>query len=182
MNNLNELYTHMIKNCSKEKKSLYIYKLVRKLVLVVNALWSSRCAWNSLFGTRIIMMELDVKINFTSSYMVEEMFFKKTIACALIENKSTTCLKEKKTLSTTKFWFVSLTLNNSYFSFTKPCTWTTIVTTHAMTCWTQQDTNFVMLSQYINIRWTGKAGISKTSLFAQEKIFVLFHYPNSLIF
>ncbi len=34
MNNLNELYTHMIKNCSKEKKSLYTYKLVRKLVLV----------------------------------------------------------------------------------------------------------------------------------------------------
>jgi hypothetical protein len=92
MNNLNELYTHMIENCSKEKKSLYTSKLVRKLVLVVNALWSSRCAWDYLFGTRIIMMELDVKINFTSSYMVEGMFLKKTIACAFIENKSITCL------------------------------------------------------------------------------------------
>jgi hypothetical protein len=38
------------------------------------------------------MMELDVEVNFTSSYMVEEMFFKKTIACALIENKSTNYL------------------------------------------------------------------------------------------
>lgn len=37
MNNLNKLYTHMIKNCSKEKKSLYTYKLVQKLVLMVNA-------------------------------------------------------------------------------------------------------------------------------------------------
>ncbi len=37
MNNFNKLYTHMIKNCSKEKKSLYTYKLVQKLVLMVNA-------------------------------------------------------------------------------------------------------------------------------------------------
>jgi hypothetical protein len=43
-------------------------------------------------------MELDVKINFIPSYMVEEMFFKKTIACALIENKSTTCFWGKKKL------------------------------------------------------------------------------------
>ncbi len=48
-----------------------------------------------MFITRIIMMELDVEINFTSSYMVEEMSFKKTITCALIENKSTIIRKRK---------------------------------------------------------------------------------------
>ncbi len=72
------------------------------------------------------MMELDVEVNFTSSYMVEEMFFKKTIACALIENKSTNYLQEKensfhKVLMASRF--VSLINNNLD-------TWTTIVATH----------------------------------------------------
>jgi hypothetical protein len=56
-------------------------------------LWtSSNISWAFVFGTRMRMMELEVDINFTSPYIGDETFFKRTMVSTLLANIPTNYL------------------------------------------------------------------------------------------
>ncbi len=126
------------------------------------------------------MMELDVKINFTSSYMVEGMFLKKTIACAFIENKSITCLQEKKN----SFHKVLICIIDNQ-QFVLLIHKTMHLDNHCSnTCNDMLDSTRYKLCNVVTIHKhkMNRKGRNFQNLYTcTRKNLVLFHYPNSLI-
>jgi hypothetical protein len=81
----------------KEKKVKETFKitskLIQKLVPLIKALWTnSSCLGAFVLGIGVRMMELEVDINFTSLYKVNETIFRGVVVGTLVVNISTNYL------------------------------------------------------------------------------------------
>jgi len=142
---------------------------------MVKALWTNlRFFWAYLSSIKVIMIELEAKINFTSLNTINETFFKKIIACTLLKTNLPIPYEKRKKISKGRNNVPSI-VRSFYICFTKPCTCTTTTTIHVTTCHTSQVTNFTMESHSMYIKWAWKAKISTISTFNEHEDY---HYVH----
>jgi hypothetical protein len=82
------------------------------------------------------MIKLEVHINFTSLYIIDETFFKRIMICKLVASISTNCHNYifKNPKGENSNIFVPSTIRGFYFWLTKACTCTTMTTIQITSC------------------------------------------------
>ncbi len=118
--------------------------------LLIKVLWTnSSCSWASLFGIGVRMIKLEVHINFTSLYIIDETFFKRIMICKLVASISTNCynyiFKNPKGENSNIFSFCPI--NNKRFLFLVD--WSMYLHNH------DNNTNNIMrnFTSYKNYNW-----------------------------